>query len=133
EVPERSEPMIAPAPSPVATRTPARRTAIRPSPTATRPPGVRVERARGAIPPPPHVVPYELAGPTVKVHLPHRFYYDHAGRDLPSGRVVKVCVQSIYVELDGATYDELMADAALYISGGTEEFPGYGGLISSAR
>lgn len=71
---------------------------------------------------------------TLRRVVPARFYDDHAGRDLPSGREVSRSGSKVTVDLDAEAYADLLADAAHYVSMGTAAFgPGMLGLVSSAR
>ena len=75
---------------------------------------------------------------TVTVDLPTRFYQDHAGRDLPSGTVVKRLAKTTRVELDREAYDDLLSDARHYAGGAMDDmyadnFALASALIGSAR
>lgn len=76
----------------------------------------------------------ELSGPSVIVKLPPRFYWDHTDRDLPAGRLLRTLASKVEVELDQASYDELMSDADHYAQSGVQV---YGqdlfGLVMSAK
>lgn len=69
------------------------------------------------------------------VDLPARFHADHTARDLAGGTVVKRTARLVRVELDAASYDELLADARHYAAGADAGFDPaeLGGLIASAR
>ena len=52
--------------------------------------------------------------PTVTVDLPPSFYDDHVGRDLPAGTELKRTKRYVRVEMDRATYEEMLSDARHY-------------------
>lgn len=75
---------------------------------------------------------------TITVDVPHRFYEDHVGRDLPPGEVVKHLSGKVRVRLDRSAYDDLLSDARHYASGAmddmyADDFPTASALIRSAK
>lgn len=75
---------------------------------------------------------------TVTVDVPHRFYEDHVGRDLPSGEVVKYLSRKVRVRLDRTAYDDLLSDAEHYGGGAmddmyADDFASASALIQSAK
>ena len=49
-----------------------------------------------------------------QVKVPQRFYLDHVNRDLPAGKIVKTSGKHFIIEVDQATFDELLNDAQFY-------------------
>ena len=75
-------------------------------------------------------------GPTrsLQVALPPAFYDDHVSRGLPSGQEVERNARRVTVELDAASYQDLLDDAQFNIDMGVAEFGReLLGLIASAR
>src|SRR5690606_21042665 len=75
---------------------------------------------------------------TITVDVPTRTYLDHAGRDLPSGEVVKTLYRHTRVVLDEAAYADLLSDAEHYASGAMDDmyqddFATASALIASAK
>ena len=65
--------------------------------------------------------------------LPRRFYDDHVYRDFWGGQVIALTKQTVTVELDRETYDELLSDAKFYAQMGAGEFDRhYSGVVKSA-
>jgi len=70
----------------------------------------------------------------LRVALPPAFYDDHVSRGLPSGQEVERNARRVTVELDAASYQDLLDDAQFYIDMGVAEFGReLLGLIASAR
>lgn len=67
--------------------------------------------------------------------LPPAFYFDHIGRDLPGGTIVRQTQTHVYVDLTESDYSELLSDAEFYqaIGAGGNGFGfEYAGLVRSA-
>jgi len=47
--------------------------------------------------------------------LPKHFYWDHEGRMLPSGTVIKELANKMRVQLNKDEYDEMLSDAEHYM------------------
>jgi len=48
------------------------------------------------------------------VKVPLLFYFDHKGRDLPSGKIIKEYSKYVLVELNEDEFSELLSDAEYY-------------------
>jgi hypothetical protein len=70
---------------------------------------------------------------SIEVKVPATFYYDHVGRDLPAGKILKEYATKILVKLDEESYDELLSDAEFYADGAGGLGSEFRGLISSAQ
>ena len=49
-----------------------------------------------------------------QIKVPQRFYLDHVNRDLPAGKIIKSTSKHFIIEVDQATFDELLNDAQFY-------------------
>lgn len=65
--------------------------------------------------------------------LPPAFYFDHIGRDLPGGTIVRQTKTYVVVDLTDEDRSELLSDAQHYADLGVREFGfEYAGLVRSA-
>jgi len=70
----------------------------------------------------------------VTVLVPSRFYYDHQGRDLPSGKVIKQYANGkVNVVLSQEELNDLLSDAEYYSECADQFGQEYQGLCKSAK